>query len=381
MSFPTVTEGDRAILPGCIVILGFLAVIAALVLLFPSVLRTFGLLPSPPPPAEQDAPAPPPPAEQDAPAPLPSTAAPIPPAPITPPIDPPPAPVPTPPPVLPDPAPAPELPAPPTPVPTDAAPPPSPANPASPPAPHFRNIRWDMSPDEVRAAEAPLSPLRSTDSSITFAATTLDRPCLLSYAFRNGRLTAARLQFSLPSSSHVPALSPVAAHAACLWLRAQLDARYGPPSSETHASRPRDTSSLADRARQAREDAATYAATLAAARQRLADRTAQLQTKYRSWPEAAARIDRELASEHRYIALLEAWIAETRSAEQNALSAIDQSHLDDATLPLLARDTLTWSSTNHPHTVTLSANYTTIPARLEIRYHSNLPPPDAATGL
>ena len=233
-----------------------------------------------------------------------------------------------------------------------------------------------MSPAEVRAAEAPLVPIRTTAATLAYATTTLDMPCLLAYSFRNGRLAAARLQFSLPASDDVPALSPVAAQAACLWLRAQLDARYGFRAHETHATRPRPTAHLADQARHAREDADQYAATLAAARRRLADRTAQLKEKYRNWPEAAARIDRELATERRYVADLEAWIADNQAAEKTALATIDQSRRDDAASPLPARDTVTWSapvSRGAPHTVVLDADYTTHPARLEIRYKTTLP--------
>lgn len=252
--------------------------------------------------------------------------------------------------------------------------PPSPAPPEPPPpAPHLRHIRWGMGPDEVRAAEAPASPLRTTATTLVYSATTLDLPCLLTYTFRNGRLAAARLQFSLPSTGDIPALSPVAAQAAYLWLRAQLAARYGAPDHETHATRPRSTTHLADRAARSREDADQYAATLAAARRRLADRTARLREKYRNWPEAAARIDRELATERRYVADLEAWVADTRAAEKTAQAAIDQSRRDDATAPLAARDTATWHAPALPHAVTLSADYTTHPARLEIRYETTLP--------
>ena len=230
-----------------------------------------------------------------------------------------------------------------------------------------------LSPAEVRAAEAPLDPLRTTATTLAYTTTTLDLPCLLTYTFRNGRLAAARLQFSLPSTGDIPALSPVAAQAAYLWLRVQLAARYGAPSTETHATRPRSTTHLADRAARSREDADQYAATLATARRRLADRTARLREKYRNWPEAAARIDRELATERRYVADLEAWVADTRAAEKTAQAAIDQSRRDDATAPLAARDTATWHAPSLPHTVILTADYTTHPARLEIRYKTTLP--------
>ena len=283
--------------------------------------------------------------------------------------------------------PVPEVPAVPAvpPTPTTAEPPPlsTPAPEPPPPAPHLRHIRWGMTPAEVRAAESPAAPLRTTATTLVYSTTTLDLPCLLSYTFRNGRLATARLQFSLPSTGDIPALSPVAAHAAYLWLRSQLAARYGDPTSETHATRPRDTTHLADRAARSREDADQYAATLETARRRLADRTAQLREKYRNWPEAAARIDRELASERRYVADLEAWIADTRAAEKSAQTAIDQSRRDDATSPLSARDTALWLSPALPHTVTLEADYTTLPSRLEIRYKTTLPllSPDGTSDL
>ncbi len=267
--------------------------------------------------------------------------------------------------------------------------PPSPA-PAEPPPPppalHFRQIRWGMSPDEVRDSEAPFSPIRTTATSLVYTTTTLDYPCLLTYTFRNGRLAAARLQFSLPTSDDVPPLSPSAVHRMYLELRTQLAARYGFPYSETHANRPRETAHLADQARQFREDADQYAASLAAARQRLATRTEQLKKKYRNWPEAAARIDRELATEHRRVADLEAWLADTQASENTAQAAIVQSRHDDLSSPLSARDTATWAapiSRKAPHTVTLTADYTTHPSRLEIRYKTTLPllAPDGTSEL
>jgi hypothetical protein len=242
-----------------------------------------------------------------------------------------------------------------------------------------------MAPAEVRAAESPLSPLRSTPTALLYSTTTLDLPCHLAYTFRSGRLASARLRFSLPSDTDVPALSPVAAHAAYLWLRSQLSARYGAPATETHATRPRPTGHLADRAARSREDAEAYAATLDAARRRLADRTARLKEKYRNWPEATARIDRELASERRYVADLEAWIRDLETTERAALSTIDQSRRDDTTSPLPARDTAAWppSSSDAPHTVILEADYTTLPSRLEIRYKTTLPllAPDGTSDL
>ena len=249
-----------------------------------------------------------------------------------------------------------------------AAPPPEPAL----PAPHLRHIRWGMTPDEVRAAESPLAPLRATPTTLAYSTTTLDLPCILVYSFRAGRLAAARLRFSLPSGNDVPSLSPVEAHAAYLWLRSQLSARYGVPATENHATRPRPTTHLADRAARSREDADQYAATLATARRRLADRTAQLREKYRNWPEAAARIDRELASERRYVADLESWVQDLENTERAAQAAIDQSRRDDTTSPLPARDTAVWTDSTLPHTVTLTADYTTLPARLEIRYKTTL---------
>ena len=356
---PTVTKGDRLLLSGCLLSLVPITLFLGFLLLVYSFFNACARSPL----FASDQPAP------EAPA--------LPPEPPAPPVPAVPA-VPTVPlvPAVPSVPTVPEVPAPP--------PPPPPAEPpAAPPAPHLRHIRWGMTPAEVRAAESPASPLRTTATTLVYSTTTLDLPCLLSYTFRNGRLATARLQFSLPSTGDIPALSPVAAHAAYLWLRSQLAARYGDPTSETHATRPRDTTHLADRAARSREDADQYAATLETARRRLADRTAQLREKYRNWPEAAARIDRELASERRYVADLEAWIADTRAAEKTAQAAIDQSRRDDATSPLSARDTALWLSPALPHTVTLEADYTTLPSRLEIRYKTTLPllSPDGTSDL
>lgn len=359
--WPRITSGDRNVLFGCVFALVPLTLILFFVILLHSALQSCSR-----PQAESVAAEPPPAPESSALPPEPA-ASPVPPADPVPPV-----------PEVPEVPAVPETPA------LLPTPPPSPAPPEPPPpAPHLRHIRWGMGSAEVRAAEAPLDPLRTTATTLAYTTTTLDLPCLLTYTFRNGRLAAARLQFSLPSTGDIPALSPVAAQAAYLWLRAQLAARYGAPSTETHATRPRSTTHLADRAARSREDADQYAATLAAARRRLADRTARLREKYRNWPEAAARIDRELATERRYVADLETWVADTRAAEKTAQAAIDQSRRDDATAPLAARDTATWHAPSLPHTVILSADYTTLPSRLEIRYKTTLPllAPDGTSEL
>ncbi len=383
MRTPTVTEGDRTVISAVLSILFVLCLLVLVLLLLRPILpsRLQSLL----------AALNPPPAEQTAPTPIAPPASPAPSTPIAPEL---PAASPAPEvPAVPDvssvsPAPeAPPLPSPPPEAATETVPLPAPTSSQPPPppsAPHFRNICWGMSPDEVRAAEAPLTPLRSTDASITYAASTLDRPCLLAYAFRDGRLTAARLQFSLPASTHVPALAPDAARAAYDWLRTQLIARYGIPTSQKYDNQPRDTAALSDQAQKAREEAETCATTLAAARKRLADRTAALRKKYQNWPEATARIDQELSSERRYVADLEARVADLKATERSALSSINQSHINDTLSPLHARDSATWAQRFHqhsPHIITLSADYTTTPARLEIHYQSVPHYPDAANGL
>ena len=356
---PTVTKGNRLVLVGCILSLLPIVLVLGVLLLIYSFLNSCAhngpLSPDPDPPSSDSPPALPVPAssafppESSSPPPSPAPSVPV----------------------------VPSVPEVPPPSSVSSAPEPpaelSPAPEPPPPTYHLRHIRWNMTPDGVRAAEAPLAPLRATPTALLYSTTTLDLPCHLTYSFRGGRLTAARLQFSLPSSDDVPALSPVSAHAAYLWLRSQLAARYGKPATENRTTRPRPTAHLSDQAAHAREDAEAYASTLASARQRLADRTAQLKEKYRNWPEAAARIDRELASERRYVADLEAWIADTQATEKSALTAIDQSRRDDLQSPLPARDTAIWQAANTPHTVLLTADYTTLPSRLEIRYKTTLP--------
>ena len=357
---PTVTRGDRIILMGCIFSLIPIILILGFLLFVYTALNSCAHSG----PLSVDSPS------SDLPSALPSPAPPpLPPEPPLPPASPAPAvPSASEVPVIPE---VPSLP----PEPPPAEPPaeqPTAPEPPPPPAPHLRHIRWGMTPDEVRAAESPLAPLRATPNTLTYTTTTLDLPCHLTYTFRADRLAAARIQFSLPSSDDVPSLSPLTAHAAYLWLRSQLTARYDAPSAENHATRPRDTTRFADQARQSREDAEQYATSLASARQRLATRTAQLKEKYRNWPEAAARIDRELASERRYVADLESWVQDLENTERAAQAAIDQSRRDDTTSPLPARDTAAWQPDGSPHTVTLTADYTTTPSRLEIRYRTTL---------
>ena len=57
---------------------------------------------------------------------------------------------------------------------------------------HFRQTRWGMTSEEVRAAE-PSNPIRESERGLLYSATTLELPSLVSYGFVQGRLVRARL--------------------------------------------------------------------------------------------------------------------------------------------------------------------------------------------
>ncbi len=210
----------------------------------------------------------------------------------------------------------------------------------APTPPGFGAIRWHMPPGALRAVEG-VPPFRTSTSAIAYQVTTLNRPCLVTYAFRQEQLCGARLQFAVPESAFLPALPPDRAQKCYQWLKRQLEDRYG-TGIENKTTRPRP-------------EAEEFERRWRAARKRYEDNAERMRQRYATYEEAAKHIEHDLAADRRYIAELEQWLEDTRAADRND--------------PLLATLSTRWSSGEV--TIDLLADFTGEFSSLEIRYKTD----------
>lgn len=223
----------------------------------------------------------------------------------------------------------------------------------------FGTVRWGMTLGEVRDVES-VPPARVVSSALAYDTTVLGRPCRVSYAFHNERLDAARLQFSAPGVSGLPVFSQQQATQAYKWLKAELSSRYD--RLVTTNDYPRESKIISPRG-----EVTEYETRLQAARQRLADHTHQLREKYlkryrpdylnRHRQDIEAAMDRELASDRRYVQDLEQWLNDTLAAERHN--------------PLMSRIESVWELSSwdlRTMSILLFVDFTTSPPGLEIRY-------------
>ena len=183
----------------------------------------------------------------------------------------------------------------------------------APAPPGSGEIRWQMSPTEVRAAEG-IPPFRTSPTALVYSLDLLNQPCLLTYYFRHDQLYGTLFQFAAPGTDFLPVLTPQQTQKLYGRLKDQLDSRYG-DAVETTTSRPRpDTEDCILRLQDAR---------------------------YRH--------------DERAVALLEQELETLQTA--------------DLVNPLVSRLVSQWTS--GPMSITLAADMTTTPPSLEIRYRAN----------
>ena len=201
----------------------------------------------------------------------------------------------------------------------------------------FGDIRWQMSPSDIRAIEG-VPPFRTSPTALVYSLDILTQPCLLTYFFRRGQLYGVQFQFAAPGSDFLPPLTGPQTRKLYARLKSQLDARYG-TAVETTTSHPRNET----------EDCTLR---LQDARYRLDERTARLRNELGDAPDAAQRLESELMENRLEIADLE--------QELHARQAADLAN------PLVSRQLAQWTS--GPVSITLAADFTTTPPGLEIRY-------------
>ena len=246
--------------------------------------------------------------------------------------------------------------------------PPAPAAPPPPPPEvfHLRRVRWGMAIDDVRAAEDG-EPLRAGDRALTYATTTLDLPCLLTYGFTDGRLVRARMAFSDPSGRDVPPLSMAQAQRRFLFLREQLRERYGTPVERTTQAS-RDVSALRRRAQTHDELAQQYDVEIAEAQERLGTQRALYAKRFERWSNPAERVERAIAPYERDLAELKEWKAEMLASAAQARRDIRKIEDADAIRPRVATKTARWSLAREMHDVELRLDCRGTVPTLDIRY-------------
>jgi hypothetical protein len=246
-----------------------------------------------------------------------------------------------------------------------APPPPAPPEPA-PEEFHFRQTRWGMTIEEVRASE-PGDPLRASERGLLYATTTHEMPCLLTYSFVQGRLVRTRLSFSDPAGQDIPPLTVAQAQRRFLYLREQLRARYGEPVQKT-TRLPRDVSGLQRTAQRQDELAQQYDTEIAEAEQRLKQQQALLENRFARWPNRSEMLARGLAPYERDLRELRTWKQESLDRAAQSRQSIQQRQAADSTHPLVATMTVRWPYARELHDIELRLDCRAAVPRLDIRY-------------
>ena len=248
---------------------------------------------------------------------------------------------------------------------------PEPPPPAPPPGPppeeyHLRRVRWGMAPADVRAAERD-EPLRGAEAALTYAATTLELPCLLTYSFVEGQLARARMAFSDPTGTDIPPLSVAQAQRRFLYLREQLRSRYGEPVLKTvHV--PRDSVELERTAQKQAELAKQYDVEIAEAERRLKEQRERLQARFKRWKHPAEMVARGLAPYERDLRDLRKWKQEALDLAGQSRKSIQERRDADARAPLVAVRCARWPFAQELHDVELVLDLRGRSPRLEVRY-------------
>ena len=256
----------------------------------------------------------------------------------------------------------------PPPVPLEIAPLPAEMAPteAPPEEYHLRRTRWGMTLAEVRAAEAG-EPLRESERGLMYATSTLELPCLLTYSFVQGGLVRARLAFSDPAGRDLPPLGVAQAQRRFLYLREQLESRYGEPVLQT-VHLPRDVSGLRRTAQKQAELAQQYDAEIAEAEVRLKKQRELLERRYERWPNRTELVARGLKPHERDLRDLRAWKQEALALGEQSRRSIDAHRAADAAQPLVATMTARWPHARGIQDIELKLDLRGAVPRLDIRY-------------
>lgn len=247
---------------------------------------------------------------------------------------------------------------------------PAPALPLPPaPAPeefHFRQTRWGMTMEEVRAAE-PSNPIRESERGLLYSATTLELPSLVSYGFVQGRLVRARLSFADPSGTDIPPLSVAQAQRRFLFLREELRSRYGTPAESTTPLK-RDVSGFQRQILKQDEMAKQYDVEVEEAEQRLQKERSVLEKRFAPWRDHDERVRRGMAPLERDLDDLRGWKQEALEQLRLSQKSLEEQKLADVTHPLVGIRTARWKNAREVHDIELRLDFRGRSPQLDIFY-------------
>ena len=239
----------------------------------------------------------------------------------------------------------------------------------SPPPPeefHFRQTRWGMTMEEVRAAEPGL-PVREGERGLLYAVTTLELPSLVNYAFVQGRLVRARLMFSDPTGTEIPPLSMAQAQRRFLFLREELRSRYGEPMERT-TSMKRDVSVFSRQIQKQDEMARQYDVEIAEAEERLQKERTVLENRFSQWVDRADRVKRGMAPLERDLRDLRTWKQEALEQLHLSQKSLEEQQVADFLHPLVGTRKAFWKDARGFHDIELKLDFRGRVPRLDIRY-------------
>ena len=231
---------------------------------------------------------------------------------------------------------------------------------------HFRQTRWGMTMEEVRAAESSV-PIREYERGLVYSATTLELPSLVSYVFVQGRLVRARLSFSDPSGKEIPPLSVAQAQRRFLFLREELRSRYGLPEEITTTMK-RDVSGFHRQIQKQDEMAKQYNVEIAEAEQRLRKERTVLEKRFASWRDGAERVQRGLAPMERDLRDLRTWKQEALDQLRLSQKSLEEQWAADEAHPLVAIRVARWKNVRGLHDIELQLDFRGRSPRLDIFY-------------
>ncbi len=231
---------------------------------------------------------------------------------------------------------------------------------------HFRQTRWGMTMEEVREAETGFL-MQKGERGLLYAVTTLELPSLVNYAFVQGRLVRARLQFSDPTGKDIPPLSVAQAQRRFLFLREELRSRYGDPVERT-TSMKRDVSGVSRQIQKQDEMAKQYDVEIAEAEQRLRKARAVLENRFAQWSDRDERVKRGMAPLERDLRDLRTWKQEALDQLHLSKKSLDEQKVADFLHPLVGTRTARWKDARGVHDIELKLDFRGRVPRLDIRY-------------
>ena len=230
---------------------------------------------------------------------------------------------------------------------------------------HFRQTRWGMTREEVKAAEYGLL-LYENAQRLVYSTSTLHLPCLLKYSFDGDRLARVHLVFTQALGRDLPLLTQAQAQQRYLFLRGQLRERYGDPL-EREFRQPRNVAHLEQKIQKQDEISAQYDAEILETQERLARQREILENRYKNWGNRAELVARGLAIYERDLSDLRKWKQEALETAERSKKSIQSHQVADVEAPLTLYVSR-WTAAKGLHHIELRLDLRNRFPVLDIRY-------------